>query len=1150
MSVLHPLKEPVQELERDLDPNVRQRRASDPDYSVWVGASAGTGKTKVLTDRVLRLLLPRKDGRAGTPAHRILCLTFTRAGASEMLQRINQTLSVWATMPLEDKGADQKGLKTRLRELTGYEPAQRDIVAARRLIATVVDTPGGLKIMTIHSFCQSILGRFPLEAGLSPHFNVIDESRARELLIKARDTMLCEARKTPDSPLGQAVRAIAIEQNEEQFGKLLEGLCRERRQLATKVADDFESCLFQTLGLEKYETEDFILHQACLDENFDKAGLYEVCKVLANGGKRDQNRGIALQRWLDATPAEREETMEIYQKCFLTQKEEINKQLVSKVIADAPSAIENCLLREAQRLIVVLDWCKAAKCATMTRDLMLLGQEIIKEYQTLKTQHAALDYDDLILRTLSLLDDTDMAPWVLYKLDGGLDHILIDEAQDTNPEQWKIISRLCEDFFSGSGARDQIRRTVFTVGDEKQSIYSFQRAAPQEFERMRLYFAEKAKTRDEKLVISFRSVKSVLALVDEVFAPSSLREGMGQEIIKHESFRRGQAGLVALWPLCMPEETPDEAPWTPPVTIRETPSGQGKMAEKIGTTIQQWLDRGERIESLDRAIKPGDIMILVRTRTAFVGQLVRALKTRHIPVSGVDRMVLGEQIAVMDLLALAQFALLPADDLSLACALKSPLIGLDEDQLYELAIDRQGTLWQSLQSSPHKEIVSWLEKLVGYAAVDHPYEFFARLLQAPCPADTRSGLRAVFKRLGEDARDPLDEFLNTALSYERDHIPTLQGFLVWQQQGDITIKRELEEAGQAVRIMTVHGAKGLQAPVVILPDTTRHSSSNKISTLLWPDKTGLDVPLWSPRSADFPSIYQKARARYESYLEEEYRRLLYVAMTRAEDRLYIGGYKGRKEPIEECWYNYIAAAFDRMEGVEKDHEGVKFLMNPQIRAPDRAEKITQDVIKEGIPERPSWLFKTAPAEPQPPQSLVPSRPSQPEPAMRSPLAQGEEHRFKRGNITHRLLQLLPPLPVDRRRKAAAHFVAFPGHNLPQNLQRDIVDEIMDILENPDYKALFAEGSLAEVPITGMVKNRLVSAQIDRLLITDHEVLIVDYKTNRPPPHDEKDIPLVYREQMTSYRDIIQMLYPDKKVKCYLLWTDGPLLMPLEKLSNL
>ncbi|MCB9990282.1 MAG: double-strand break repair helicase AddA [Rhodospirillales bacterium] len=1125
---------------RPLDPNVLQRRAADPGASVWVGASAGTGKTKVLTDRVLRLLLPRPDGRPGTAPHRILCLTFTKAAASEMLQRINKILGKWAVIP-------EQGLFEALQNLTGKAPGPDDITAARKLFASVIDTPGGLKVMTIHSFCQSVLSRFPLEAGLPPHFKIIDDAPAGELLAGARDAVLNTARQDPDSPLGRALKRIAAAQNEDQFGHLLRSLCSERLQLE-QVPENPHPALCTLFGLPDNADEQSLLRQACADASFDKQALYRACRALSCGAKGDQQRGHALQCWLDATPDRRADDFEPYKTIYLTAAGEIRKKLASKGALDADPETDAILSAEAARLLAVDDSCKALRCARFTADLLSIGRAIFAIYQQQKEAQGVLDYDDLILKTRALLGQADMAPWVLYKLDGGLDHLLIDEAQDTNPEQWQIIQTLCTDFFSGQGVHDDITRTVFTVGDEKQSIYSFQRASPAEFARMQDYFADKARAGEEKMEISFRSVQSVLALVDAVFAPEPVRAGLGRAAVSHQSFRIGQAGLAELWPLFGPGAAAEEQPWTPPTTVREIPSGAARLAEYIGTRIKRWLDDGEIIDSLGRPVRPGDIMILVRTRTAFVGQLVRALKTRNIPVSGVDRMVLGEQLAVMDMLAAAQFALLPDDDLTLASLLKSPLIGMDEDRLFALCHGRKGTLWEVIRAE-EPEIAVWLQDLIKAAASDHPYEFFSRILQRSCPAGPVSGQRAILSRLGQDAIDPLDEFLNAALSFEHDHVPTLQGFLLWQQQGDITIKRELEEAGQAVRIMTVHGSKGLQAPIVIMPDTTRTAASKRTDTLLWPDKTGLDLPLWAARSDDYPALYSDARARLDRTMDEEYRRLLYVALTRAEDRIYIGGHTGKREPIEDCWYNYIAAAFNTIpdvEDIDLDDMRVKRFSNPQTRPPkDPAESGRQQDIERLPP--PDWLFTPAPSEPTPPYPLTPSRPDDPEPAIRSPLQRDDQQRFKRGILTHKLLQLLPSLPPEHRRDAAQAFLAQPGHGLSAPLQAGIAAETMAILEHPDYAALFGPDSAAEIPVTGYVNGRLISAQIDRLLVTDHEIIIVDFKTNRPPPREESGVPDIYRDQLKAYSDIVAGIWPARAVRCFLLWTDGPMLMELTSL---
>lgn len=1149
-----------------LNPNVLQRRASNPSASVWVGASAGTGKTKVLTDRVLRLLLPRDNNEAGTPAHKILCLTFTKAAASEMALRINKTLAEWAVM-------DESALHAKLESLLGRSPRLDETEAARKLFAQVIDTPGGLKIMTLHSFCQSILGRFPLEAGIAPNFSILDENSAAELMAQAKTQTYAQAAMTPASPLSGALNTLAAVIGEDSFEKLLGELARERAQLRRILGhgwdiDGLYTRLCAALDIPSAVTPQDILHRACAEGAFDAADLREAGRImLTRGGKTNQENGAILLAWLDRTPEGRMAGITAYYGVYFTQEgKPLSKLMDKKLGEDNPAALD-ALHRERARLEALKETRAKAASAALTRDLFLLGGEILKRYEHLKRAQGVLDFDDLIGLTTRLLggdgggsaeesNALDFMPsWVLYKLDQGLDHILIDEAQDTNPEQWAIIKALAEEFFAGIGARDGVTRTIFTVGDEKQSIYSFQRASPEEFDIMRGHFTRRIGQEaglawdDVALNISFRSTRSVLEAVDRVFAQPALSADPGFSGTSHSSYRSGQAGLVELWPLYESAGTAEDYdPWEPPVTITEGRSSASLCAEGVATTIQGWIERGERLESHDRPIEAGDIMILVRTRTAFVNQLIRALKTRGIPVSGHDRMVLNDQLAVQDLLALAEFALLPPDDLTLACLLKSPLIGMSEDALFDLAVNRPDTLWHALKNhKDHAESVAYLESFIAAAHHMHPYEFFSAALDRPCPADHHSGLRAMKKRLGHDALDPIDELLNAALRFEEDHTPSLQGFIRWQKSGHAQIKREMEESGGQVRIMTVHGSKGLQAPIVILPDTVRNTRAvpgQADKRLLWPHKTGLAVPLWSPRKDMDFAAFETAYAALEAKDDQEYRRLLYVAMTRAEERLYVTGYKGKREPMPDSWYEYIRAGLQNADGAQPLENGGLRLTNAREKNPDRQPATAPVAAKpQALPE---WLFRKAPQEPSPPQPLVPSRPSQSEPAALSPLHAMSQSRFRRGNVTHKLLQFLPDIAPDLRQATAQKFLTRYAQDLGAATCTDIIRECLEILNDPEFAPLFGPGSRAEVPITGLMNGRdLVSGQIDRLFIRGRDIWIIDFKTNRPPPQDARDVPQIYKDQMRAYHDTLRAIYPNHTIHCGLIWTDGPRLMRID-----
>lgn len=1136
------LLQPAETESRDTDPNVRQRRASNPAGSVWVNASAGTGKTKVLTDRVLRLLLPSEDGQPGTKPHRILCLTFTKAAAAEMALRINARLSEWAVM------SDEELKKTLKEDLLGKTPTPQMMEAARRLFVEVLDSPGGLNIMTIHAFCQSLLGRFPIEADLPPNFRLVEEGQAAILLDDARHNVLHRAEELD---LKEQLELIAGDVGESQFTELLtRHVCPEVTQLERilkefKDAPSLYASLCRTLNAPHNMSEIDVLTEFC---SKTPATLTPLCRALSQGGMNNRKMAAALQSWIEGTPETRKDLFDDYAAALMTTKQE--PRAIDKKLLQAEPELANMLATEVHRILETVDTLCALRNVKMSRALLTLGQAILKEYRKKKEQLGVLDYEDLISRTLGLLSgqtDRKIDPsWVLYKLDGGLDHILIDEAQDTNPEQWKIISILAHEFFSGEGQSD-ITRTLFVVGDEKQSIYSFQRAAPKEFERMRSYFAAKInesgnRFNKEDMITSFRSTKTVLRLVDEVFAADAAKRGLGDNILPHEAFRREDAGYAEIWPLTAAQEPDPEEPWTPPVTVQDVTSAPSLLSAKIADTIDGWLKTGEKLESQDRPIKAGDILILVRTRTSFVSQLVKALKSKNIPVSGVDRLVLTEALAVQDLIVAAEFALLPFHNLALATLLKSPLIGLNDDQLYTLAIDRPGSLWEAVQDKADKQVVEYCRGLIGRAKYMPPYDFFAHILQTPCPASPESGLKAVLTRLGSDSLDPLEEMMGLALNSEGDAMSSLQSFVHAFRRNKSDIKRELEEAGNAVRIMTIHGAKGLQAPIVFLPDTTRTHNSRRTPRLLWPDKTELDVPLWTPRKDGECKAYRKAFEKLETELDNEYRRLLYVALTRAEDRLYIAGTLPSRGMLDDSWYNYIRAAFERLPDVSENPDtGILSIYNPQTKtAKEKADNIKKQPVTAPLPV---WFDKPMPEESDPPKPLAPSRPSMPDPAALSPLAASENYRYKRGNIIHTLLQMVPDVEQDRREQAIRQYLKSPAHGLPADEQDNICEETLAILNDPAFAPIFGPGSMAEVPVTGLLDDKtLISGQIDRLLVTDDEILIVDYKTNRPPPDDESGVPVQYRNQLSAYARALEKIYPDRPIRSALLWTNAPRLM--------
>ncbi|MEM6901694.1 MAG: double-strand break repair helicase AddA [Pseudomonadota bacterium] len=1160
--------------------DVQQRRAAEPGSSVWVNASAGTGKTKVLTDRVLRLLL---DGVAPS---KILCVTFTKAGAAEMSIRLQQRLGEWAV-------ADQAKLDASLADLLGLdgppEAVQREL--ARRLFARVLEAPGGLQIQTIHSFCTGLLRRFPIEAGVSPRFRLIEEAAADAALSQARQRVLAGANNPPE--VIAALAFLTARQNADQFAETIGALINERGRFARelrRVGGDVSALLdavHQVMGVDRASAPDDY-RQAILDDPGRdlialRAAAADLC--VDSGGKGSTPRktavriGEAMAAFLAAERGDREIYLEAYRGCFFTQAGEPSAE--SKLCFKGHETHHDALKAEQARLGQLVGRWKAAKLAEASCHLLIVGHAILSAYTALKQRLGYLDFNDLILTSRDLLQADGKAAWVLYKLDQGIDHLLIDEAQDTNPEQWDIVRAIAEEFFAGLGANDSAGRSLFVVGDDKQSIFSFQRASPETFKRMRAYFEQRITEAEQSwdaigLNQSFRTSAPVLQLVDAIFAEGHARTGVvaDGEVLEHRSSRQGHAGKVWLWPLEPAfaegeggDKVDGPQPWAlPPMAPVKTRSAKTRLADRIADQIASWIHDKSVLEPYGRAVQPGDVMILVRSRTSFPPAImVRALQARGVAVAGADRMVLPDQLAVSDLLALAEFLLLPEDDLTLACVLKSPLIGLDDEQLARLAIGRgDDTLWQVLRrqtDQPFAAIAAYLEGWLARVDFISPYQLFAGLLAETCPAlPSATGRRAMLQRLGLDAAEPLDGFLDRCLTFERERPGSLQYFLDWLLTSAPEIKRDQEASADQVRIMTVHGSKGLQAPIVILPDTAQ-SARGDASLPLWPiEIADPGPPLWAPSTPELVGAARDRRNAAKQRMAEEANRLLYVAMTRAADWLLVCGYGQRYEPRPTCWYRLIEAGLNRLA----EHETVTTVAMAGIEAkayfsqqdrPAKSDKRHPSLVPHVEPI-PAWATRPVASERDQDIALTPSGPGADEvsPAAASPLAEiGTSAALVRGRLVHTLLQWLPDAPKAVRQRRLMAYLTQPHHGLEPSAQEELAAEVMAILEHPEFSALFGPGSVAEVSITGRVKSAdgqlvTINGQIDRLVELTDRVLIVDYKTNRPPPQRIAQVPTAYLRQLAFYSDLVGRLYGGKSVESALLWTVESRLMPIDQLA--
>jgi ATP-dependent helicase/nuclease subunit A len=1118
--------------------NRAQLEASDPAVSAFVAASAGSGKTKLLTDRLLRLML------SGARPDRIQCLTFTKAAAAEMALRLQKTLGLWVTLPGPQLAAELARLRV--------DPSEKALAEARALFARVLDLPGGMRIGTIHAFCQSLLRRFPLEATISPHFQLVDDRDAEDALTEAREDMLASAH-TPE--MREALVRLAGLITADQFGRHVAALLRDRAKLEAALAlgRELQGAQRRALGVNAVTEQELI--ENAVNWQAERELRAAAQAVYRHGSPAVSKTSSRILDWLGSDTAQRAEFWGNWREIFFTAGGEKRKAggFINRKLADAHPEWVEAFLAEADRIEAVEDGCRALRMVATSSALVTLAAPVLRAYAAHKDASGLLDYDDLISRTSELLIDPGAA-WVLYKLDGGLDHLLLDEVQDTAPQQWQIAHALTEEFFAGDGARE-VGRTVFAVGDRKQSIYSFQGADTEEFDRSRDRLRRRVEAanlpwRDTGLDVSFRSTRPVLDLVDAVFRDPIAREGVvdpGQSLT-HYADRADHAGRVELWPLTpIPEAEPPQ-PWTIPEKNQGLKSAPQQLAETLAAWIREQTSGSVMLESKSRPLAPGDVMVLVRRRNAFADSLVRALKVAGVPVAGLDRLVLTDPPAVQDLLALCDALLLPQDDLTFACLLTSPLGGLTDDDLMALAVPRRGPLWESLRhraaERPHwNRAWQFFSTLLGRVDYVSPH---ALLAEALGPLGGRARL---FARLGPEAAEPIDELLQAALSYGRLHPPSLQGFLHWLRRSGAEVKREAEAGGDLVRVMTVHGAKGLQAPLVILPDTTALPPDE--SSVFWLDdpQTRTAVPLWALRKELCCLAAETMRDERRRKRMQEHNRLLYVALTRAEDRLMVCGWHPRRLD-ESCWYSLVARGFASLPSERAAFAPwpgeVLSLAATQVAEPDRSRESGPAISSAPLPgwlgSAPDWRPSPLPPEPARPMTLAPSRPEGvelgPVPQAASPLAEREERgdRFQRGQVIHALLQHLPSFPEAERGEAARRWLERSAQGLCAVDIPAVIDEVLAVMAHPELSPLFGPEGRAEVPLTGVVGELVVGGLVDRMAILPDCVLVADFKTNRRPPATVLDTPILYLRQMASYRAVLRAIFPGRPVRCALIWT--------------
>lgn len=1124
MADIKKLKEEIEEFATE-----QQRRAANPESSVWVEASAGTGKTKVLSDRVLRLLLN------GVEPIRLLCLTYTKAAAVEMQTRISKRLSEWAV-------EDEKTLEDNLIKLLGNAVKTDEELSAycglaRTLFAKLLDTPGGIKVQTLHSFCADVLKRFPLEAEISPYFSVLEDEETQNALAQIKTAIIQGGDNFENPELNQSVNYFTGNMAEQTFDKMLKNIIESRLIMAKIIVkhnglSGFLDALAIKLNVNITDTEESVKKEFMDSLSLRRDEFHAYIDALMHGSpKNDRKKALKLVQVVESDF--RVQDYEKYKSCYFSESSnQPYKTLANKdAVKYDPQLIEK-LTAEVWRLEALENKLAKVRLFLSTKAAFTIATEINRRYDAYKSERACMDFEDLIYHTRHLLSQSDARQWVLYKLDGGIEHILLDEAQDTSSDQWDIVSGLCDDFFSGEGQAEN-NRTLFVVGDRKQSIYSFQGADPEKFDKISYDFEKKAKESHKdfqriNLEISFRSAPAILDAVNKIFATYPAADGVISENqkVEHKPFRVGQYGKVTIMPIMLPEKnekvhTENEYLQPPMERVYKT-ALVTKVAEAVAHQIRCLIDLPT---TGDKPLHYRDIMVLVRRRNDFVGEFIRACEKAGVRISGADRLKLSDQIAIDDLISLGKFLLFPKDNLSLAEVLTSPLFSIDENLLEDLCYGRgEDDLWSRIQKDSRcTEIKNSLKMLFDKLDYVRPYELFNYVLS------TMGGRRKFVRRMGQEVEDALDEFINITLDYEQHQTPSLQGFISWFGQCDREIKRESDDPEiDAVRLCTVHHSKGLQAPIVILPDTNMPPSGNCKQRLLKDDSLGY-YPL---NSAAYDDICNNLSDKLHEHEMLEYHRLLYVALTRAENELYIYAYGNKNQ---EAWYNLCREALAE-KGADE---------NEPIEVISIAEEVEKEDKKISEPPKvykvEPWIDKSIEAESALSKPYTPSKEeSDEEPDSASPLIDNGKF-YRRGTLIHRLLQFLPQNSGNHE-DAIDTFLQQNNENFSPQECEQIKIEVLKLLKNPEFAEIFGADSQAEVPIMGEVDGKILSAQIDRLIILPDKIKIVDFKTNRPPAQSVADTPPQYIKQLESYAKLMHKIYPQKPIETYILWTNETRLM--------
>lgn len=1116
-----------------------QTSAVEPQSKIWLSASAGTGKTQVLTARVIRLLLEDNV----TPES-LLCITFTKAGAAEMSGRINNKLAKWVQM-------DGARLALELKSI-GADFSRKNVANARQLFAKILDAPaGGLRIMTIHSLCQSLLASFPEEAGLLPGFSPLEGREEAILKRQALSSMIIAARSEGLNWVIENLEQLSLDMGEDAAQKFLEN-CAKAPEPLSQIPDDKGAIIFarRFLNIMFDGTAEEFLTANIKDSVIARLDIEAVAQMNeAWGTKTGVERATKIREWLALPIVERAEKFTILHLCWTKKDGDPLTSSKGKVPKDTayPEIAQG--LHEWSKGIT--DQERLIRYAERLAKAFQVGKLYSEYYIAAKKARGLLDFDDLINKAAAMLNQAQMTEWIRYKLDQRIDHILIDEAQDTNQAQWDIVRKLSDDFFSGSGAKAGLNRTIFAVGDYKQAIFGFQGTDPVTYENAGAEFeATIAQSGSElkrlELAQSFRSSQVVLNFVNAVIEETGTEAlGLSDHVKPHVS-KKPDYGSVELLSLVKPiedvvddEDGDSEESWL---------SGEKRrLAYRIARYVHRLYVERPILASTGLPMRAGDVMILLRRRTDLASAIVSQLHLFEVPVAGIDRMMIREPIVVMDLLAVIRFALQPDDDLNLAALLVSPLFGWSQDKLLLHGYRPSGhRLWKHLRSQNElKAELASLHVILAQSDFVGVFQFLENILSGEM-----AGRAKLTGRLGKEAHVPIEELLNKALEFEQSEGGTLQAFLTWFEQGNIEIKREGDTADDAVRVMTVHGAKGLQAPIVILADIASDPRKKPDRSVTTNKPFGVPMPLLPVNKNMRIGRLDSIVAEQEAKGQAENLRLLYVAITRAQERLVLAGSMRSKEASAYSWYPVVEAAMARI-GAQWHGDtdwgigGSAMCVTGSLGliSQEKAEGIcNQELVKTQNTNLPSWLKSNPAEEVLPPRPLSPTRVDDDQYG-EAPATASLRLAGMRGKLMHSLLERMFGAEREILLSNAKRWLE-RNNTEPKIDNQAILNDVSKMLQSPQYADLFGPNAKSEVPIAAVVGPHVISGRIDRLIVEKDCVRVIDFKTGYKIPQSISDIPVSHIRQMAYYVAALQTIFGSKRVEASLLFTSGPILIEL------